>query len=322
MKRRFALTTVVAALAVAAASAYATEFAPTRPLVIVVPLPPGGTTDLLARLLAEKLSITFRQPVLVENRPGAATAIGARFVLNAPADGQTMFMATFGTIANPYLNSAIKVSYTDFDPVSLVINTPNVLVVGPEAPYMSVADLVAAEKAKPGSVNFASTSNGGSPHLSGALLNRSAGVRMVHVPYPGSAPAITDLLGGHVAVMFDNLPAALPQINAGKVRVLAVTTSQRVSILPNVPTFAESGFPNYEVNAWFGMLARKGTPPEAVQAWSKAIKTALDSPDMRQKLLASGAIAIGSSPASFAAYLKAEDQKWSRVIREANIHLD
>ncbi|MGB3072415.1 MAG: tripartite tricarboxylate transporter substrate binding protein [Ottowia sp.] len=322
MKFRIAAAAMTALLAAGPVGVHATEFAPTRPLTIVVPVPPGGTTDILARLLADKLSTTFKQPVLVENRPGGATVIGARQVLNAPADGQTMFLGTFATIANPYLSKSSKVAYTDFDPVSLVINTPNVLNVGPGTPYKTVADLVAAEKAKPGSVSFASTSNGGSPHLSGALFNSMAKTRMVHVPYPGSAPAISDLLGGHIGVMFDNLPAALAQINAGKLHPLAVTTKERVSILPNVPTLAESGLPGYEVNAWFGMLARKGTPPEAIEAWSKGIKVAVDSPDVKQKLIALGALPVGSTPASFAAYLKAEDEKWARVIREANIRTE
>lgn len=312
-----AATLAAASVATAAAPPF-----PAKPLTLVVPTPPGGTTDLVARLLAEKLSASFGQPVVVENRPGGATTIGAQAVLNQPADGYTVLMGTFSTITNPYLNKSIRVNYTDFDPVTLVVNTPNVLVVGPAAPFKSLKDLVAAEKAKPGGTNFASTSNGGSPHLSGALFNSLAQVRMMHVPYPGSAPAITDLLGGHVDTMFDNLPAALPQIHAGKVRALAVTTSQRVPALPDVPTFAEAGFPGYEVNAWFGLLARKGTPPAAIEAWNKGVKAALDMPDVRQRLSTWGAIPVGNTPAQFAAYLKAEDQKWARVIKDANIRID
>ncbi|MGO4393681.1 Bug family tripartite tricarboxylate transporter substrate binding protein [Variovorax sp. M-6] len=295
---------------------------PSRPLTLVVPTPPGGTTDLVARLLAEKLGASFGQPVVVENRPGGATTIGAQAVLNLPADGYTVLMGTFSTITNPYLTKSIKVAYTDFDPVTLVVNTPNVLMVGPAAPFTSLKDLVAAEKARPASVSFASTSNGGSPHLSGALFNSLAKVQMMHVPYPGSAPATTDLLGGHVDTMFDNLPAALAQIRAGKVRPLAVTTSQRVPALPDVPTFAEAGLPGYEVNAWFGLLARKGTPPAAIAAWNQGVKAALEMPDVRQRLAGWGAIPVGNTPAQFAAYLKAEDQKWSRVIKDAGIRND
>jgi tripartite-type tricarboxylate transporter receptor subunit TctC len=307
--------------AMSAGAALAAPF-PARPLTIVVPTPPGGTTDLVARLLAEKLGASFGQPVVVENRPGGATTIGAQAVLNQPADGYTVLMGTFSTITNPYLNKSIRVAYTDFDPVTLVVNTPNVLVVGAASPFRSLKDLVAAEKAKPGGVSFASTSNGGSPHLSGALFNSLAKVQLMHVPYPGSAPAITDLLGGHVDTMFDNLPASLPQIHAGKVRALAVTTSQRVPALPEVPTFAEAGFPGYEVNAWFGLLARKGTPPEAIEAWNRGVRAALDMQDVRQKLSGWGAIPVGNTPAQFAAYLKAEDQKWARVIRDAGIRID
>ncbi len=307
--------------AMSAGAALAAPF-PAKPLTIVVPTPPGGTTDLVARLLAEKLSASFGQPVVVENRPGGATTIGAQAVLNQPADGYTVLMGTFSTITNPYLNKSIRVAYTDFDPVTLVVNTPNVLVVGAASPFRSLKDLVAAEKARPGGVSFASTSNGGSPHLSGALFNSLAKVQLMHVPYPGSAPAITDLLGGHVDTMFDNLPASLPQIHAGKVRALAVTTSQRVPALPEVPTFAEAGFPGYEVNAWFGLLARKGTPPAAIEAWNQGVRAALDMQDVRQKLSGWGAIPVGNTPAQFAAYLKAEDQKWARVIRDAGIRID
>ncbi|KAF1072255.1 tripartite tricarboxylate transporter substrate binding protein [Variovorax sp.] len=307
--------------AMSAGAALAAPF-PAKPLTIVVPTPPGGTTDLVARLLAEKLGASFGQPVVVENRPGGATTIGAQAVLNQPADGYTVLMGTFSTITNPYLNKSIRVAYTDFDPVTLVVNTPNVLVVGAASPFRSLKDLVAAEKARPGGVSFASTSNGGSPHLSGALFNSLAKVQLMHVPYPGSAPAITDLLGGHVDTMFDNLPASLSQIHAGKVRALAVTTSQRVPALPEVPTFAEAGFPGYEVNAWFGLLARKGTPPEAIEAWNRGVRAALDMQDVRQKLSGWGAIPVGNTPAQFAAYLKAEDQKWARVIRDAGIRID
>lgn len=307
--------------AMSAGAALAAPF-PAKPLTIVVPTPPGGTTDLVARLLAEKLGASFGQPVVVENRPGGATTIGAQAVLNQPADGYTVLMGTFATVTNPYLNKSIRVAYTDFDPVTLVVNTPNVLVVGAASPFRSLKDLVAAEKARPGGVSFASTSNGGSPHLSGALFNSLAKVQLMHVPYPGSAPAITDLLGGHVDTMFDNLPASLPQIHAGKVRALAVTTSQRVPALPEVPTFAEAGFAGYEVNAWFGLLARKGTPPEAIEAWNRGVRAALDMQDVRQKLSGWGAIPVGNTPAQFAAYLKAEDQKWARVIRDAGIRID
>jgi len=307
--------------AMSAGAALAAPF-PAKPLTIVVPTPPGGTTDLVARLLAEKLGASFGQPVVVENRPGGATTIGAQAVLNQPADGYTVLMGTFATVTNPYLNKSIRVAYTDFDPVTLVVNTPNVLVVGAASPFRSLKDLVAAEKARPGGVSFASTSNGGSPHLSGALFNSLAKVQLMHVPYPGSAPAITDLLGGHVDTMFDNLPASLPQIHAGKVRALAVTTSQRVPALPEVPTFAEAGFAGYEVNAWFGLLARKGTPPEAIEAWNRGVRAALDMQDVRQKLGGWGAIPVGNTPAQFAAYLKAEDQKWARVIRDAGIRID
>lgn len=315
--RRLALG-VALGMVCASATAVEPEY-PSRPITLMVPTPPGGTTDTIARLLANKLSTAFGKPVVVENRPGGATTIAGQALLNQPADGYTMLLATFGTIANPYLMKAVPYTYRDFDPVSLVVNTPNVLIAGPAVVYDTLADLAAAAKAKPGAITFASTSNGGSPHLSGELFNRVAGVDMQHIPYPGSAPAMTALLGGHVAVMYDNLPSALSQIQAGTVKALAMTTSQRVPILPDIPTFAEQGYPQYEVNAWFGLLAKKGTPSAILQRWHQEVSAALASADVQQRLATLGAITVGSSPAEFTAYLKAEDSKWAQAIKDAGI---
>jgi tripartite-type tricarboxylate transporter receptor subunit TctC len=307
------------ALSAICGSAMAATPFPDRPITLLVPTPPGGTTDTIARLLANRLGSAFGQSVVVENRSGGATTIAGQALLNQPADGHTVLLATFSTIANPYLMKSVPYTFRDFDPVSLVVNTPNVLIAGPAVTYSSLAELIADARARPGSVTFASTSNGGSPHLSGELFNSMAGVDIRHIPYPGSAPAMTSLLGGHVSVMYDNLPSALGQIQAGKVRPLAVTTSQRVPVLADVPTFAEQGYPEYEVNAWFGLLAKKGTPPAILETWHTEVRKALAAPEVQERLTSLGAIIVGNSPAEFTAYLEAEDRKWSQAIKAANI---
>jgi tripartite-type tricarboxylate transporter receptor subunit TctC len=315
---RHLAVTGIALSAICSSVMAATPF-PDRPITLLVPTPPGGTTDTIARLLANRLSSAFGKSVVVENRSGGATTIAGQALLNQPADGHTVLLATFATIANPYLMKSVPYTFRDFDPVSLIVNTPNVLIAGPAVTYSSLAELITAAKAKPGSVTFASTSNGGSPHLSGELFNSMAGVDIQHIPYPGSAPAMTSLLGGHVSVMYDNLPSALGQIQAGKVRPLAVTTSQRVPVLADVPTFAEQGYPEYEVNAWFGLLAKKGTSPAILETWHTEVRKALAEPEVQERLTSLGAIIVGNSPAEFSAYLEAEDRKWSQAIKAANI---
>ena len=319
MKTTQCMAVMGIALSTLCASALADTAFPERPLTILVPTPPGGTTDTIARLLANKLGSAFGKSVVVENRAGGATTIAGQALLNQPADGHTVLLATFATVTNPYLMKSVPYTFRDFDPVSLVVNTPNVLIAGPAVKHSSLAELIAEAKAKPGAVTFASTSNGGSPHLSGELFNSLANLDMQHVPYPGSAPAMTSLLGGHVSVMYDNLPSALGQIQAGKVKALAVTTSQRVPVLADVPTFAEQGYPDYEVNAWFGLLAKKGTPPAILQTWHAEVGKALAAPDVRERLTSLGAIIVGNSPAEFSAYLEAEDRKWAQAIKAANI---
>lgn len=317
--RHLALLVAVCCLPLTQAAS-AAEY-PARPLRLVVPFTPGGTTDILARVVGARLGEVLGQSVVVENRPGAGGNLGAEAVARAAPDGYTLLMGTLGTqVTNAYLYARMPYDAAkDFAPVTLVANSPNVLLTNASQPVRSVADVIALAKKEPGRINYASTSTGGSPHLSGELLVSMAGVRMQHVPYKGAAPAMTDLLAGQVELMFDNLPSALAQIRAGKVRALAVTSPQRSPVLPDVPTVQESGLQGYVVNSWFGLLAPAGTPPEIVARLQKAAAGVLAEPSVRQRIEQLGAMPGGDTPAAFAAIIRADHDKWSRVIRQAGI---
>ena len=277
-------------LALSAAAAAAQPY-PSKPIRLVVPFPAGGTTDILAREVGQRLSLSLGQPVVIDNRPGAAGNIGSELVAKSAPDGYTLLMATVGTHAiNPNLYARIPYDHVkDFAPVVLVAGVPNVLEVTPSLPVHSVADLINLAKEKPGQINFASSGSGTSIHLSGELFKTMAGVDMTHVPYKGSAPAITDLIGGQVQVMFDNLPSSLQQIKAGKLRAIAVTSAQRAPALPDVPTIAESGLPGFEATSWFGIVAPTGTPPTIIARINADVNQWLQSPEAKDKLLAQGA---------------------------------
>ena len=299
-----------AVLALTAVGAPAQTY-PTKPIRLVVPFPAGGTTDILAREVGQTLSASLGQPVVIDNRPGAAGNIGSELVAKSAPDGYTLLMGTVGTHAiNPSLYARLPYDHVaDFAPVILVARVPNVLEVTPSLPVYSVADLIKLAKQSPGRINFASSGSGTSIHLSGELFKTMAGVDMTHVPYKGSAPALTDLIGGQVQVMFDNLPSSLPQIKAGKLRAIAVTSTQRAPALPDVPTIAESGLPGFEATSWFGVVAPAGTPPAIVARLNADVNQWLQTPDAREKLLAQGAAAAGGSPEQFAAYIRAETEK-------------
>jgi len=322
MKRT--LQRLLLASIVAVATSVSAQSYPTRPIRLVVPFPAGGTTDILAREAGERLSATLGQPVVVDNRPGAGGNIGADLVAKSAADGYTLLMATVGTHAiNPSLYSKMPYDHIkDFAPVVLVAGVPNVLEVTSSLPVNSVADLIKLAKEKPGQLNFASSGNGTSIHLSGELFKSMAGVDMTHVPYKGSAPALVDLVGGQVQLMFDNLPSSLPQIKAGKLRAIAVTSAQRAPALPNVPTIAESGLPGYEASSWFGIVAPAGTPPAVINRINAEINQWLRAPETAEKLLAQGAIAAGGSPEQFAAHIRAETDKWAKVVKASGAKVD
>ena len=320
-RRRLLIT--AAAVAFAPLPALAQSAWPNKPVRIVVPFAPAGTTDILARALAPELSRAFGQPFIIENKPGAGGNLGADLVAKS-GDGHTLLMGTVGTHAiNPALYARMPYDHVkDFAPVILVAAVPNVLVVHPSVPATTVAELIAYAKANPGKLNFASSGSGTSIHLAGELFKVMAGVQMTHVPYKGSAPAIADLLGGQVQLMFDNLPSALPQIRAGKLRALAVTSSQRAAALPDVPTIAESGLPGYEASSWFGLLAPAGTPADIVAKINGEVARWLASPEAKEKLLAQGANAAGGTPEDFVRHIAAETAKWQKVVKESGAKVD
>ena len=318
--RRCALALVTACMA---AVAFAQPY-PNHAIRLVVPFPAGGTTDILARAAAQKLTEALGQSVVVDNRPGAGGNIGAELVAKAAPDGYTLLMGTVGTHAiNPSLYAKMPYDHIkDFVPIILVAGVPNVLVVNPSLPIHSVADLIKLAKAKPGTINFASSGSGTSIHLSGELFKTMAGVDMTHVPYKGSAPALTDVMGGQVQIMFDNLPSSLALIKSGKLRAVAVTSLQRAPALPDVPTIAESGLPGFEASSWFGILAPAGTPAPIVAKINAEVNKWLQSPEAKEQLLAQGAAAAGGSPEQFVAHIRAETDKWAKVVKASGAKVD
>jgi tripartite-type tricarboxylate transporter receptor subunit TctC len=315
------LAIVVAALATSLAFAQATY--PSKPVRLVVPFPAGGTTDLLARAAAQKLSETWGQQVIVDNRPGAAGNIGSELVAKAAPDGYTLLMGTVGTHAiNPSLYAKMPYDHVkDFVPVILVAGVPNVLVVNPGLPVNSVAELIAYAKANPGKLNFASSGSGTSIHLSGELFKAMTGVEMTHVPYKGSAPALTDLIGGQVQLMFDNLPSSLAFIKAGKLRALGVTSAARAVALPDTPAVADT-VPGFEASSWFGILAPAGTPRDVVMKINAETAKWLASPDAKEKLASQGANAAGGSPDVFVKHIQTETAKWAKVVKDSGAKVD
>ena len=324
LAKRLAGAAVLAGLlGLGAGPAQAQDY-PTKPVRFVVPFAPGGTTDVLARLLGEKLSASLGQQFVIDNQAGAGGNIGTAQVAKAEPDGYTILMGTVGTHA---INQSIypRLPFDpikDFAPVTLVATVPNVLVVNPEVPVHSVAELIELAKAKPGELNFASSGNGSSIHLSGELFKSMTGVDMVHVPYKGSGPAVVDLLGGQVEMMFDNLPSSAPHIKAGKLRPLGVTSKERSPTLPDVPTIAEAGVPGYEALSWFGVLVPAGTPDAVVTRLQQEIAKILADPAMRERFAELGAVPAGDTPAEFAAFIGSETAKWADVVQKAGITLE
>jgi tripartite-type tricarboxylate transporter receptor subunit TctC len=298
---------------------------------IVVPFAPAGTTDILARAIAPELSKAFGQTFYVDNKPGAGGNLGADIVAKSPADGYTLLMGTVGTHG---INRALydKMPYDpikDFSPITLVAGVPNVMVVNAEKAkernINTVADFIAYAKANPAKLNMASSGNGTSIHLSGELFKSMSGTFMVHFPYKGSSPALLDLVGGATDVMFDNLPSSLQLIKSGKLKALAVTSSQRSGALPDVPTLEQAGGPalkGFDASSWFGLLAPAGTPPEIVVRIQREVAKSLNSPEIKEKLLAQGAIPSGNTPAEFAKFIDSEHKKWAQVVKNSGAKVD
>ncbi|HET9822526.1 MAG TPA: tripartite tricarboxylate transporter substrate binding protein [Burkholderiaceae bacterium] len=327
-RRSLLLATLSLALPLAAAAQGAW---PAKPVRIVVPFPPAGTTDILARALAPELQRVFGQPFVIENKPGAGGNNGSAEVAKAAPDGATFLMGTVGTHAiNPALYPRMPYDHVkDFVPVTLVAGVPNVLVVNPALAQKyginTVADLVRVAKENPGKLNFASSGNGTSIHLSGELFKSMTGTFMVHIPYRGSGPALIDLMAGSVDLMFDNLPSSLPHIRSGKLKAIAVTSAARSSALPDVPTVEEAGGPalkGYEASSWFGLLAPAGTPKDIVDRVQAESAKALATPAMKERLQSQGAIPSGNTSAEFARFIADETAKWAKVVKASGAKVD
>ena len=297
---------------------------PSKPIKWVVPFAPGGTTDILARTIGEKLSVTLGQPIIVENKPGAGGGVGAEQVAKSPPDGYTIMG---GTISTHAINASLykNLPYDpvrDFAPITLIVRVPNMLVVNPDVPAKDVRELIALLKANPGKYSFASSGNGTSQHLSGELFKVMTGVEMQHVPYRGSPPALADVVGGQVTMTFDNITTAWPLVKGGKLRALAVTTAKRSPIAPDVPTLAESGLAGYEIGSWQGVFAPAGVPAEIVKRFNAEIVRIINAPDVRQKLVDMGAEPAPNTSEEFAAMVKAEVAKWADVVRKSGATVD
>lgn len=330
-RRRFLPLAALAAAALAEPLQVQAAAWPVKPVRIVVPFAAGGTTDILARALAPELQKVFGQPFVVDNRPGAGGNVGAAEVAKAAADGHTLLMGTVGTHA---INAALypRMPYDpikDFAPVTLVAGVPNVLVVNPanaqKYGIQSVADLYRVARSNPGKLNMASSGNGTSIHLAGELFKTRTGTFMVHFPYRGSGPALLDLIGGNMDLMFDNLPSAMPHIKSGKLKALAVTSAARSPALPELPTVAEAGgklLEGYEASSWFGLLAPAGTPSDVISRLQQETAKALALPAIKDRLLSLGASPSGISPADFSRYIASETAKWSQVVKASGAKVD
>ena len=328
--RRLLITACVAAgLGLTGLPAVAQNAWPSKPVKIIVPFAPGGTTDILARAVAPELSKAFGQPFVVENRTGAGGNVGADAVAKAPADGYTLLMGTVGTHAiNKALYSKMPFdSQKDFAPITLVAGVPNVMVMNTEKAAAlrinNVDDFIKYARANPGKLSMASSGNGTSIHLAGELFKSMTGTFMTHIPYRGSGPALLDLIGGNVDVMFDNLPSSLPQIKAGKLKAFAVTSAQRSAALPDIPTLEEAGkLKGFDASSWFGLLAPAGTPPEIISRIQQELTKSLGTAAIKEKMLGQGAIPSGNTPAQFSDFINAEHKKWAQVVKTSGAKVD
>lgn len=317
----FGKTFAAALLLAGVATATQAQDFPTRPIRMVIAFPPGGPTDFVGRLIAEKMKDLLGQPIIIENKAGANGAIGADFVAKAEPDGHTIFLTTVGAVAiTPGMRNDLPYdTMRDFAPVSLVVRNTTVLVVKPDHPAKDAKMLAASAQEKPNTIPFASTGVGSMPHLALELYQASAKVKFLHVPYRGAAPALTDLLGGQVQALFADAPVLMPQITAGKVKPLAAAADRRNPKLPDVPTLAEQGFPDTVADNWYGMLAPAKTPPAVLAKLNKAVADTLNDPAVKEKLVNSGAIPAPTSQAEFGKILKDELDRWTKIVRDKGI---
>jgi tripartite-type tricarboxylate transporter receptor subunit TctC len=313
----------LASVIFAAAAGKAMAAYPDKPIKLVVPYPPGGASDVVARVLSEKLTTRLGQSVIVENRPGANGLIASQYVAQATGDGYTLLVANVGpTAVNPSLYKSLPYDpVKDFTPISMTTVFPIMLVTGADSSINSVADLIKKAKAEPGKLTFASAGPGSSNHLSGEMLNQMAGIKMVHIPYKGDAPALTDVMGGQVPVMFATTVSSGPLIKSGKVRALAVATAAGAKAFPNVPTLAQT-VPGFDSSSWGGILGPKNMPRPVVERLNKEINAVLEMPEVKAKLEQQGAMVEGGTPEQFAKFIADETTKWARVVKSANVHVD
>jgi tripartite-type tricarboxylate transporter receptor subunit TctC len=310
--------TLAAACLCASGMSYAQAW-PAKPVRMIVPIAGGGSTDAISRLVGTKLGEIWGHPVLVENRPGGSTMIGAEVVARATPDGYTILMATSAFPANFSLFRKVPYKLSDFAPVSNVAESPNVLAVHPSVPAKSVNELIALLRSRPGQINYGSGGVGGSTHLAAELFKLLAKVDVVHIPYKGGGPAVTDLLGGQISMIFGNLPAVLPHVNTGRINVLAIASARRSPTLPNLPTMDEAGVRGFEASTWAGLLMPAGTPQPIITKLYADLQKIYAQPDMKERMATGGFEAIGNSPKEFAAYIDLEVARWEKVIRAAGI---
>jgi tripartite-type tricarboxylate transporter receptor subunit TctC len=314
------LAVVFAAMLAAGAAAVAQDAYPSKPVHILVPYPPGGGVDIVTRLLGDELSKKWGQTIIVENRPGAGGTIASQVVAKASADGYTLIVVASGHATNPFLYAKLPYdTFTDFTPISLLASSPNILLVRADSPLNSVADLIGQARAKPSSLSYAMAGSGTSTHLAGELLKHLAKVDIAAIPYKGGAPAINDLLGGHVPLSFNNAPEALGQIKSGAVRALGVTTAKRSPLLPDVPTIAESGLPGYDTGVWWGLLGPGAMPPAVTAKIALAAAETMKVPAVKERLTGLGATPDGSTAEEFVALIKADYDKWGPIIKASGI---
>jgi len=317
--------TVTGMLAVASSLAYAQSAVyPNKPVRWVVPFPPGGSADIMGRMIGQDLAKALGQQVVIENRAGASAIVGSEYVAKSPADGYTLLQANVSQMTiHPSLYPRLPYDpLKDFAPVTVLGIVTSVMVTTPALPVASVRDLVALAKKRPGQLNFTSSGAGSSTHLTGELLKQRAGIAMTHINYKGSGPALTDVMAGFVEIMFENLPSALPFINANKLKVLAVTGKDRSPVLKSVPTLAESGFPGFDMVSWQALVAPAGTPRAVVDRLNAEVAKVLKTPEMKEKMTGLGTDVVANSPEQFAQYLREETAKWSKIVKDAGIKLE
>jgi tripartite-type tricarboxylate transporter receptor subunit TctC len=307
------------AVSLACSGALAQGAYPSAPVRILVPFPPGGAVDIIARTLGDELSRQWGQSIIIENRPGAGGVIATQALVKAPPDGYTLILVAAGHALNPHFYARMPYGFDDFTPISLIGSSPNILLVAATSPFKTLADLLGAARAKPGELSYGHAGNGTSPHLAGELLKALTKVDIAAVPYKGGAPSLGDLMGGHIPMTFNNIPESIAQIRAGTVRPLGVTTATRSGVLPDVPTIAEGGVPGYDTGVWWAVLAPAGLPDSIRDKLARDFAESLKAPVVKNRLVELGAASIGSSPSELNAFIRAEHDRWGPILRAAGI---